>query len=160
MSQIRIADEFELFNSLAPDNNLLSDSVMDYLKDIYTWIHMSKKEDDILEIFCNEPVNQERVQKAIKDSVKNEIVFLEKEINFNRKRMIRHYVAGFGLGLLGFILVSLTDKLLLEIISFFGTLMVRDAVMTQVQDNPKLKEKKEILEMIYNLKIIVSPENK
>ena len=120
---------------------------------------MNKMEDDTLEIFCDKPVNKERVQKAVKDTVQREIEYLEKEIEFNRKRMIRHYVAGFGLGLLGFIFVTLTDKLLLEIISFFGTLMVRDAVMTQVQDNPKLKEKKEILEMIYNLKIIVSPEN-
>ena len=143
MSQIRIADEYELYNTLAPDMNRLSDSVMDYLKEVYTWIHMNKMEDDTLEILCNEPVNPERIQKAIKDSTKREIDFLEKEISFNRKRMIRHYVAGFGLGLLGFILAKLTDQLLLEIISFFGTLMVRDAVMTQVQDNPKLKEKKE-----------------
>ncbi len=138
--------------------NLLSDNVSDYLKDTYTWYHMNKMEDDTLEILCDKPVNPERIQRAVRDSMRSELLFLERELEFNRKRMIRHYVAGFGLGLLGFILAKFTDQLLLEIISFFGTLMVRDAVMTQVQDNPKLKEKKETLEMISNLKIIVRPE--
>ena len=79
MSQIRIADEYELYNTLAPDMKRLSDSVMDYLKETYTWIHMNKIEDDTLEILCNEPVNLERVQKAVRDSAQKDIVFFERE---------------------------------------------------------------------------------
>ena len=65
--KLKIHDESELYAPMDPDGNLISDDVIDYLSRVFLNKHRRIREDYVISIISDDPVNEEHARKAIQD---------------------------------------------------------------------------------------------
>ena len=65
------------------------------------------------------------------------------------------YLIGAALSVLGFWLAKLLDIVVLQMISFLGTIAVKDALKIQTKANPDLEQLKRNVEPFRNIKLEV-----
>ena len=76
----------------------------------------------------------------------------------NRRRMRVAYLIGAALSVLGFWLAKLLDIVVLQMISFLGTIAARDAFTIQMKINPDLERLKRYTEPFRRMKLEVIRE--
>lgn len=128
MIRLRVEKESDFYNSLDPSNMRISEDVYAYLKTFCIEIEAQPELHDTIQILCSEPFDAERAKQSLVDAVDREQKRIDYQIMTNRRRMRVAYLIGAALSVLGFWLAKLLDIVVLQMISFLGTIAARDAL--------------------------------
>ena len=153
MSVIRIRDEAELYNRFDPTQTRLSNDAYSYLKSLLQEMDAGERKNDIIQIQCDGEIDLDRAKKAIYAAVMRDIDDYNQQLGVNKLKMIRLYVIGIALIVIGFALALVLDQLILEVISIVGSMAVKDAATIQIQHNPELRIKRRMLESLLDVKV-------
>lgn len=158
MIQIRIQNEEDLYNRYDPTQTRINDEVYRYLRSFCTEMESKKHLHDTLQIISDKPIDTDRAKRAIREAVQRDQDEFDRQIALNHKRALVGYAVGIVLSIIGFLLAFLLDQVLLELISFLGTLAIRDAFTIHTKLNPDLKRLKSLLDPFLDFKLEVVPE--
>ena len=160
MIQLRIKNESDLYNPYDPSQTRINEGVYHYLKSFCAKMASQEHQQDILQIITDSPIDQDRFQKALQDAVKSDRDEFDRQIAKNNRRFFWELIVGIGLSVLGVALSVILDQVLLAIISFFGSMAIRDAVTIQTTINHDIKDLKKRLEPFSGLSLKVSVKNR
>lgn len=160
MIQIQIKEESQLYNQLDPNRNRVSEEVYNYLKSYCTESESKKHEFDKLNIISDELVDAHDFKRALHDTIRREQEGLECQIATNKRRAIWGYVVGIALSMAGVLIASLTDKVLLALVSFFGTMVLNEAVAISTKIIPDIRQSKNRLNLLLNCEVEVTVTQK
>ena len=160
MIQLRIKNESDLYNPYDPSQTRINEGVYHYLKSFCAKMASQEHQQDILQIITDSPIDQDRFQKALQDAVKSDRDEFDRQIAKNNRRFFWELIVGIGLSVLGVALSVILDQVLLAIISFFGSMAIRDAVTIQTTINHDIKDLKKRLEPFSGLSLKVSEKNR
>ena len=155
MIKMRIKNESDLYNVLDPDRTIINNDVYSYLKSFCTEIEAKKHLHDTLQIISDEPVDPERFRQSIRKAVKKDREEFDRQLSVNHRRAIGLYVIGILFSVLGFSLSLLLDQVLLQFISFFGTMAFRDAVTIHLKLNPDIRHLRRLIDSFADFKVEV-----
>lgn len=159
MIQMRIKDESELYNKYDPNQMRIHDEAFKYLKSFCTESQVKKHTFEKLQIISDAPIDAAKCQKALRTSVRLEQENLEVQIQTNVKRAIWGYITGVLLSIAGFLIASILDQVLLAFISFFGTMILSEAVTIGTKINPDIKQLKSRLDPLLQCEVEVIVNN-
>ena len=160
MIQIQIKEESQLYNQLDPQRNRVSEEVYSYIKSFCTESESKKHEFDKLLIIADESVDVHGFKRALHDTIRREQEVIESQIATNKRRAIWGYIVGIALSVAGVLIASLTDKVLLALVSFFGTMVLNEAVTIGTKINPDIKRLKNRLNPLLNCEVVVTVTQK
>ena len=156
MIQLRIKNESDLYNPYDPSQTRINEGVYRYLKSFCAKMASQAHQHDILLIISDSPIDQDRFQKVLQDAVKSDRDEFDRQIAKNNRRFFWELIVGIGLSILGVALSMILDQVLLAIISFFGSMAIRDAVTIQTTINHDIKDLKKLLEPFSGLSLEVA----
>ncbi len=156
MIQLRIHDESELYNTYDPAQTMISDSVYHYLKSYCTDLESEKHLHDTLQVISDGPVNAGRFRQAVRLAVQRDMDEFDRQIAVNRRRAVYGYIFGILFSIAGITLSIFLNQILLALISFFGSMAIRDAVTIQTKLIPDIKHLKKLMDpfLDFNLEVI------
>ena len=157
MIQLRIKNESDLYNPFDPSHTRINDGVYNYLKTFCTVSESKRHLHDTLQIISDSPIDADRAKAAIQNAVKKDQDEFERQFAENRKRALWLYIIGIVLSAAGVTLALLLDQVLLQLISFFGSMAIRDAVNIHLKLNPDIRRLKTLLEPFRDFTIEVIP---
>ena len=157
MIQLRIKNESDLYNPFDPAQATINDGVYHYLKTFCTESEYKRHLHDTLQIISDSPLDAERAKAVIQNAVKKDQDEFDRQFAENRKRAAWLYLIGIILSAAGIVLALLLDQILLELISFFGSMAIRDAVNIQLKLNPDIRRLKMLLEPFRDFTLEVVP---
>ena len=158
--QLRIKNESDLYNPFDPAKTTINDGVYHYLKTFCTEAEAKRHLHDTLQIISDGPLDAERAKAAIQNAVKKDQDEYERQFAENRKRAAWLYLVGIILSVAGIALALLLDQIVLQLISFFGSMAIRDAVTIQLKQNPDIRRMKLLPEPFrdFTLEVVLSEE--
>ena len=145
MIQLRIKRESDLYNPYDPTGTRINDRVYAYLKSYCTEGEYKNHIKDTLQIVTDEPIDEAKAQKAIQDAARKDQGEFDRQLKKNRRRALWLYIIGIFLSALGITLSLILNQIVLQLISFFGSMAIRDAVTIQIKVNPDLAYLKKML---------------
>ncbi len=157
MIQLRIKNESDLYNPYDPSQTRINDGVYHYLKTFCTESEYKRHLHDTLQIISDSPVDAERAKAAIQSAAKKDQDEFERQFAENRKRAAWLYLIGIILSAAGITLALLLDQVVLQLISFFGSMAIRDAVTIHLKLNPDIRRLKMLLEPFRDFTLEVVP---
>ena len=157
MIQLRIKNESDLYNPFDPAQATINDGVYHYLKTFCTESEYKRHLHDTLQIISDSPLDAERAKAVIQNAVKKDQDEFDRQFAENRKRAVWLYLIGIILSAAGIVLALLLDQILLELVSFFGSMAIRDAVNIQLKLNPDIRRLKMLLEPFRDFTLEVVP---
>ena len=155
--QLYIQDESRLYNSLDPSREKISDEVYSYLKSFCIDRVNTVSQFNLIQIISDASVDGDRFRENLHKAVKKDQDALDWQLATNNKRALWEYIAGISLSVVGFFLSIYLDKILLALVSFFGSMILREAVVIGTQLNPDIKHLKKLLNPILTSEIEVIP---
>ena len=155
MIQLMIEKESDLYNPYDPSRTRINEGVYHYLKSYCSPLEASKHDHDTLQISTDSPIDADRFQRVLHDAVERDIAEFDRQIARNNRRAIWEAIIGIILCVLGIMLASFRDELLLTIISLLGTMGVKDAVTIITTFNHDIKNLKKLLYPIRDIKLEV-----
>ena len=145
MIQLRIKRESDLYNPYDPTGIRINEMVYNYLKSYCTEGEYKNHIKDTLQIVTDEPIDETKAQKAIQDAARKDQGEFDRQLKKNRRRALWLYIIGIFLSALGITLSLILNQIVLQLISFFGSMAIRDAVTIQIKVNPDLAYLKKML---------------
>ena len=145
MIQLRIKRESDLYNPYDPTGTRINEMVYNYLKSYCTEGEYKNHIKDTLQIVTDEPIDEAKAQKAIQDAARKDQGEFDRQLKKNRRRALWLYIIGIFLSALGITLSLILNQIVLQLISFFGSMAIRDAVTIQIKVNPDLAYLKKML---------------
>ena len=145
MIQLRIKRESDLYNPYDPTGTRINEMVYNYLKSYCTEGEYKNHIKDTLQIVTDEPIYEAKAQKAIQDAARKDQGEFDRQLKKNRRRALWLYIIGIFLSALGITLSLILNQIVLQLISFFGSMAIRDAVTIQIKVNPDLAYLKKML---------------
>ena len=145
MIQLRIKRESDLYNPYDPTGTRINEMVYNYLKSYCTEGEYKNHIKDTLQIVTDEPIDETKAQKAIQDAARKDQGEFDRQLKKNRRRALWLYIIGIFLSALGITLSLILNQIVLQLISFFGSMAIRDAVTIQIKVNPDLAYLKKML---------------
>ena len=137
--KLRVHDESELFSPLDPDQNMLSDDVIDYLSRVFLNKHRRLRESFVIHIITDVPVeNEEHIKAAIyKEGArrKDDIRYALKQLMI---KLIILAVLGAAILALWLYLSATRETVGVEILSIMGWVLVWEATSIFVLQRPEL----------------------
>lgn len=155
MIQLRIKEESDLYNPYDPCKTKVNEGVYRYLKSYCSDTEVSEHTFDTLQIITDSPIDVDRFQKTLQDAVNRDLAEFDRQIDMNDKRVIWEIIVGVVFIALSIMLTIYLDKLLLTIVSVFGTMAVRDAIQLKTTINHNIKHLKRQLDPIGDIKLEV-----
>lgn len=158
MIQMRIHNETDLYDPYDPSQYRINENAYRYLKAFFSEAESKKHIFDTLQIISDKPIDAERAEEALKDAVRKDQNELDRQIEANHRRAVKGYIIGIALSIAGCLLSVLLDQVLLELISFIGTMAIKDAFVIQRRLNPDLRHLKTRMDPFHTLKVEVVTE--
>lgn len=158
MIRLRVEKESDFYNSLDPSKMRIHDDVYDYLKTFCIEMEEQPELHDRIQILCSGPFDAERAKQSIVDAIDREQKTIDHQIMINRRRMRVAYLIGAVLSVLGFGMAKLFDVVVLQMVSFLGTIAARDAFAIQMKVNPDLEHLKRYVEPFRGMELEVIHE--
>ena len=155
MSSMCITKESDLYDRFDPSHTRLSNEAYRYLKGIYEELSSEERKNDVLRLQCEVRIDEEKAKESIRKAIGRDIVGYERQLSVNRVKMIRLYIIGIALVIVGIVMSLLLNQLVLEVVSIVGSMAVKDAATIQIQTNPELRIKKRLLERAKDMRIEV-----
>ena len=159
MIQLHIENESDLYNPYDPSRTRINEGVYHYLKSYCSPLEASKHVHDTLQIITDSPIDADRFQRVLHDAVERDIAEFDRQIARNNRRAIWEAIIGIILCVLGIMLASFRDELLLTIISLFGTMGVKDSITIETTFNHDIKNLKKLLKPISDIRLEVVQRN-
>ena len=145
MIQLRVKNENDLYNPYDPSQTRINDDIYQYLKSCCSPLEASKHTNDTLQIITDSKIDSEKFERVLHNAVNRDLEEFDRQIARNNKRVIWELIVGVLLSALGVMLAIVLDKVLLAIISFFGSMCLKDAVAIQTTINHDLKGLKKMI---------------
>ena len=155
MIQLLINKESDLYNPYDPSQNRINEGVYNYLKSYCSASETSEHKNDTLQIITDSPIDADRFQGVLHAAVKRDIAEFDRQIARNDRRVIWEIIVGLLFMAISIALAIYLDKLLLTIVSMFGTMAVRDAIKIKTTINHDIKHLRDQLEPMSNIKLEV-----
>ena len=92
---------------------------------------------------------------VIKDAAQRDQDELDEQIALNKRRAMEGYAIGIVLSALGCFLTILLDQVLLELISFIGTMAINDAFLITRRIIPDLRKLRSHIDPLHTLRVEV-----
>ena len=153
MMQLLIENESDLYNPYDPSQTKINEGVYHYLKSFCSALEAGKHLHDTLQIITSGPIDKDRFQNVLQDAVKRDIAEFDRQIARNNKRVLWEIIIGVIFTALGIMLTVYLDKLLLTVISLFGSMAIRDAITIETTINHDIKCLKNQMDPIKNIKM-------
>ena len=153
MIQLLIEKESDLYNPYDPSQRRINEGVYHYLKSYCSPLEASKHVHDTLQIITDSPIDADRFQEVLHDAVERDIAEFDRQIARNNKRVLWEIIIGVIFTALGIMLTVYLDKLLLTVISLFGSMAIRDAITIETTINHDIKCLKNQMDPIKNIKM-------
>ena len=153
MIRLQINSENDLYNPYDPSQKRINEGVYQYLKSYCTPLEASRQSHDTLQIITDSAIDTEKFQNALHDAVNRDIAEFDRQIAVNNKRVLWEFIVGVLLSATGVLLAIVLDKVLLAIISFFGSTCLGDAVKIQVSENQGLKDQKKLISPLNDIRL-------
>ncbi len=157
MIQLRINNESDLYNPFDPSKTRINDGVYNYLKTFCTESESKRHLHNTLQIITDSPIDADKAKNAIQNAVIRDQNEFERQFTENKKRAVWLYIIGIALSAAGVALALLLDQVALELISFFGSMAIRDAVNIHLKLNPDIRRLKMLLEPFRDFTLEVVP---
>lgn len=155
MMQLKINSESELYNQFDPTQTRINTDVYNYLKQYCTENESRNHIHDTLQVITKEPIDEDMFRTALQNAVTKDMDEFDYQIASNNKRALLYYITGFALSVAGIALSIVADQILLGLISFLGTMAIRDAFMISLKINPDIKRLKKLLDPFTDFKLEV-----
>ena len=155
MIQLLINKESDLYNPYDPSQNRINEGVHNYLKSYCSASETSEHKNDTLQIITDSPIDADRFQGVLHAAVKRDIAEFDRQIARNDRRAVWEIIVGLLFMAISIALAIYLDKLLLTIVSMFGTMAVRDAIKIKTTINHDIKYLRNQLEPMSNIKVEV-----
>ena len=155
MIQLRIKNESELYNRYDPSRTRINDEVYRYLKSFCTEPEFQQNPHNTLQIITDEPIDQEKFLGVLQNAVRKDQDEFDRQISSNNRRVIWEFIMGVALSAVGILLTVILDQVLLAIISFIGSMAIRDAVTILTKMNQDIRHLKKRLDPFSGLKLEV-----
>lgn len=137
--KLKIHEEDDIFSPMDPDQSMLSEDVADYLSRVFLNKHRRLREDYVIKIISDTPVNEENVKNAICREFDRQ----KDDIRYSLKRLVSKLVllAVLGAGILAlWLYLSATRETVgVEILSIMGWVCVWEAFSIAVLQRPDLQ---------------------
>ena len=159
MIQLLIEKESDLYNPYDPSRMRINEGVYHYLKSFCSPLEASEHDHDTLQIITDSPIDADRFQRVLHGAVEKDIAEFDRQIARNNRRAIWESILGVLFCALGIMLTAYLDDLLMTIISLLGTMGVKDAITIKTTFNHDLKNLKERLNTIRDIKLEVVQSN-
>ena len=160
MIQLKIEKETDLYNRYAPEKDRINPEVFQYLTSYCTISEYKNHIHDTIQIFCNEPIDEEKLKQTIINDAKKKQDDFDCQIRINQKRALQELIFGIILSIVGVALAIYLDKVLLAIISLFGSMSIREAITILKKVNPDIKRLKKQLEPLCDFELeVINNEN-
>ena len=151
--KLKIQDESEFFSPMDPDQNMLSDEVISYLTRVFLNKHRRLRENYVITVISETPVNEDRIKNAILREFEQQ----KDDAGYALKRLMYKLIC---LGVLGAALLALwlylslqkDSSVGLEILSIMGWVCVWEATSIAIMQRPELKR------LQLNLKRLIQSE--
>ena len=153
--QLCIEEESQLYNHLDPAGERINDEVYSYLKSFCVDRINTVPYFDKIQIISDVPVDGGRFQENLHKAVKRDQDALDWQLKTNNTRAVWEYLVGIGMSIVGFLASYYLDKILLATVSFFGTMILREAVVIGTKLNPDIKHLKKRLDPLMKCKVEV-----
>ena len=155
--KLKIHEEDDLYSPLDLDQELLSEEVLTHLERNYLNKHRSIKEQYILHIYSDTPVNEQRVETRIRQYFTQE----KDNISYSIRKLTTKQICLFAVGLvflaLWFYLSVLSesvDAIKAEVLSITGGLAICEAASIAIMERPELVILKKVYDRILNARIV------
>ena len=156
MIKVKIQEESDLFSDYDPDQKLLSEDVMSYLFRSAEDFHGMNRENLVIQITSDTPVNEENVREKFRE-------FFIREKNVVNLSLRKLTLKALCLGIFGVIILSIwfylsatSENVNLEILSIIGWVAIWEAASVILIGTHELAmTKKDMIKMI-NARIIFS----
>lgn len=155
MIQLRVKNENDLYNPYDPSQTRINDDIYQYLKSYCSPLEASKHTNDTLQIITDSKIDSEKFERVLHNAVNRDLEEFDRQIARNNKRVIWELIVGVLLSALGVMLAIVLDKVLLAIISFFGSMCLKDAVAIQTTINHDLKDLKKMIRPMNEIRLEV-----
>ena len=136
--KLKIHEEADMFTPYDPDQTMLEEEISDYLIRCYGNVHRKSKEEFVIHIYSDTPVNEERVKKVIRDHCEQEKANSKHEIKMETYREITLAIVGVVLLSIWFVLSASIESVWMEIISIMGWVAVWEATSIAIMRRPEL----------------------
>ena len=146
MIQLRIKNESDLYNPYDPSRTRINDGVYSYMKSFCKDPEFQQSPHNTLQIITDCPIDQERFFEILQRAVRKDQDEFDRQISRNNRRVIWELIIGIVLSVIGVFLSVYLDQVLLAIISFFGTMAIRDAIVILVTINQDIRRLKKLLD--------------
>jgi len=153
MIKLLIKNESDLYNPYDPSQMKINEGVYRYLKSYCSALEAPEHINDTLQIITENPIDMDRFQRVLQDAVKKDIAEFDRQIARNNKRVLWEIIIGVIFTALGIMLTVYLDKLLLTVISLFGSMAIRDAITIETTINHDIKCLKNQMDPIKNIKM-------
>ena len=155
--KLKIHEEDDLYSPLDLDQELLSEEVLTHLERNYLNKHRSIKEQYILHIYSDTPVNEQRVETKIRQYFTQEKDNISYSIRKLTTKQIYLFAAGLVFLALWFFLSVQSESvsaIKAEILSITGWVAIWEAASIAIMERPELVILKKAYDRILNARII------
>ena len=163
MIQLCIENESELYNRFDPFRTRINDEVYHYLKSFSTEPEFQQNPQNTLQIITDEPIDQEKFHETLLKAVRKDQNEFDRQIASNNRRVVWEFIIGIVLSVLGVLLSVFLDQVLLALISFIGSMAIRDGVTILTKINQDIRSLRKLLDPFTGITLEVvrkSPEIK
>ncbi|MBQ6268054.1 MAG: hypothetical protein IJK64_09845 [Clostridia bacterium] len=136
--KLKIAEESDLYSPFDPDQEILSEDVIDYFTRVFLNKHRRLHEEYVIHIISDTPVNETRVKAAIRSEFDRQ----KDDLRYALKRL---WIKLFALAALGIAFLALwlflsatLETVGVEVVSIMGWVCVWEATSIAVLQRPEL----------------------
>ena len=153
--KLKIHQESDLFTSLDPDGNKLSEEVISYFTRYYVNVHRWINEKYIIRIISDAPLNEERVR----ESIKKEFLQKKDDTGYGLKKLtskeIYFGILGVAITALWLYLSYNFENVGVEILSIAGWIALWEAISIAIVQRPEIRHLQKNLLKLANSEIII-----
>ena len=92
--KIKIHEQSDLLSEYDPDQQMLSEDIVEYIIRCYHHMKLSARECPVIRIYSDTPVNEEEVTEKIHDNFRREIEVVNRTLN---KLLLKQPVSEFSM---------------------------------------------------------------
>ena len=155
MIQIRIQEESELYNRFDPAQARISEDVYHYLKSYCTGLRSQEHSMDIIRIISDEAIDTDHFRTCVRNAARRDCEEFDCQISKNKRLAFWEYTMGILLSIAGVALSVALDQVLLALISFLGTMALREAITISVKINPDIRRLRKLLDPLFTFELEV-----
>lgn len=137
--KLKVSDESELFSPMDPDQEILSDDVISYFARVFLNKHRRLRENYVIRIISDAPINEERVNDAIQKEFRQQKEDLRYALRRLMIKMICLSVLGVAILSLWLYLSATTETVGMEVLSIMGWVCVWEATSILIMQRPDLR---------------------